>query len=145
MSEFTKDKELDTTLSSGVTAADRRSGSTHFDQRRTLDASGVVIDEAGSRLYVADGAFNLSDYYPLTFNATGILAVTVREQRGCGNVTILDAAGTTVIDAAPSKYSSRANSTSTTTINASGQHYCYIEVFGRSGTTYKVGVDLYSS
>jgi hypothetical protein len=145
MAQFTKDSELDTTLGSGITAADRRSCSTHFDQRRVLDASGVVINTAASKTYTVDGYYRLSDYYPLTFNATGILQVNIREHRNCGNVVILNSAGVEVIEASPSKFSSRDNSVTTKTINASGAHYAYVELYGRNSASYKIGIDLYSS
>lgn len=145
MAQFTKDSELDTTLGSGITASDRRTCSTHFDQRRVLDASGVVVNTTTSKTYVADGYYKISDYYPLTFNATGILQVNIREQRNCGNVVILNAAGDAVIEASPSKLSSRQNNVTTKTINASGAHYAYVELYGRNSSSYKIGIDLYSS
>jgi hypothetical protein len=145
MSQFTKDSELDTTLASGLQTTARRTGSTHFDQRRTLDASGVVINTAQARTYTADGNYGIADYYPLTFNATGILQVNIREVNSCGDVVILNAAGTEVLAASPSKLSSRSNSVTRTTINASGTHYAYIQLLGRSGSEYKVGISLSSS
>ncbi len=143
MAQFTKDSELDTTLGSGITATDRRTCSTHFDQRRVLNASGVVINTATSKTYTSDGFYKLSDYYPLTFNATGILQVNIREQRNCGGVVILNSAGNPVIEASPSKLSSRKNSVTTATVNASGAHYAYVELYGRNSSTYKIGIDLY--
>jgi hypothetical protein len=145
MAQFTKDSELDTTLGSGITASDRRTCSTHFDQRRVLNASGVVVNSATSKTYTADGYYKISDFYPLTFNATGILQVNIREQRNCGNVVILNASGVEIIEASPSKLSSRQNSITTRTINASGTHYAYVELYGRSSASYKIGIDLYSS
>ena len=143
MSQFTKDSELDSTLASGIQSADRRSGSTHFDQRRTVNASGVVVDTANAVTYVADGNYGISDYYPLTFNATGILQVNIREHNSCGDVIILNAAGTEVLKASPSKYSSRNSTVTTTTVNASGAHYAYIQLLGRNSSEYKIGIDLY--
>lgn len=143
MSQFTKDSELDSTLASGIQSSDRRSGSTHFDQRRTLDASGVVVDTANAVTYIADGNYGISDYYPLTFNATGILQINIREQNSCGDVIILDSSGAEVLKASPSKYSSRNNAVTTTTVNASGAHYAYVQLKGRSGSEYKIGIDLY--
>ena len=145
MAQFTKDSELDTTLASGLTSTDRRTESTHFDQRRTLDASGVVVNTAQAVTYVADGRYGISDYYPLTFNATGILQVNIRDQNSCGDVIILNASGTEVLTASPSKFSSRNNSVTTTTINASGTHYAYIQLLGRSSSEYKVGIRLSSN
>lgn len=145
MSQFTKDSELDSTLASGLQSSTFRTGSTHFDQRRTLDASGVVINTAQARTYIADGKYGIADYYPLTFNATGILQVNIRDINSCGDVVILNAAGTEVMTASPSKFSSRDNSVTRTTINASGTHYAYIQLLGRSGSEYKVGISLSSS
>lgn len=145
MSQFTKDSELDSTLASGLQSSAFRTGSTHFDQRRTLDASGVVVNTAQARTYVADGSYGIADYYPLTFNATGILQVNIRDINSCGDVIILNAAGTEVMTASPSKFSSRDNSVTRTTINASGTHYAYIQLLGRSGSEYKVGISLSSS
>jgi hypothetical protein len=145
MSQFTKDSELDSTLASGLQSSAFRTGSTHFDQRRTLNASGVVVNTAQARTYVADGNYGIADYYPLTFNATGILQVNIRDINSCGDVIILNAAGTEVMTASPSKFSSRDNSVTRTTINASGTHYAYIQLLGRSGSEYKVGISLSSS
>jgi len=98
-----------------------------------------------ARTYVADGNYGIADYYPLTFNATGILQVNIRDINSCGDVIILNAAGTEVMTASPSKFSSRDNSVTRTTINASGTHYAYIQLLGRSGSEYKVGISLSSS
>lgn len=142
MSQFTKNLELDSTLASGIQNSLGRVSSSHFDQRRTFNASGVVVDTAGALTYVADGMYSIADYYPLTFNATGILQVDIRQQRGCGEVVVLDSSGAQVLLAKPSKLSSRNTATTTTTINASGQHYAYIELKGRNGTEYKIGMQL---
>lgn len=145
MSQFTKNLELDSVINSGLTDPSRRTESTHFDQRRTLDASGVVVVGASSREYAADGAYGISDYYRLTFNATGILRVSIRNQNSCGDVIILNSAGTQVLTASPSKYSPRATTVASTTINTSGDYYSYIQLKGRSGAEYRVGIDVTSS
>ena len=145
MSEFTKNLELNTVVNSGLTDDSRRVCSTHFDQRRTLDASGVVVVSAQNREYAADGIYGISDYYQLTVNATGILRVNIRDQNSCGTVVILDSAGDEVMTAKPSKFSSRNNSTTTTTINTSGTYYTYIQLKGRSGAEYRIGVDVTST
>lgn len=145
MSQFTKNLELDSVINSGLTDPSRRTESTHFDQRRTLDASGVVVVGASSREYAADGAYGISDYYQLTFNATGILRVSIRNQNSCGDIIILDSAGSQVLTASPSKYSSRATTVASTTINTSGDYYSYIQLKGRSGAEYRVGIDVTSS
>jgi hypothetical protein len=142
VSQFTKNQELDSTLASGIQNNLGRDASTHFDQRRTLDASGIVVNSAGAQTYVADGIYNLADYYPLTFNATGILRVDIRQQRECGDVVILNSSGVAVITAKPNNRSSRASAVTSTTINASGQYYAYIELKGRTGSEYKVGMRL---
>jgi hypothetical protein len=145
MSQFTKNLELDSVLNSGLTDSSRRTTSTHFDQRRTLDASGVVVVSSASREYAADGIYGISDYYRLTVNATGILRVNIRNQNSCGDVIVLDSAGTEVLTASPSKFSTRANSVTTTTINSSGTYYTYIQLKGRSGAEYRVGLDVTSA
>ena len=142
MSQFTKNLELDSTLASGLQVPEGRKYSTHFDQRRTIDASGVVVDTANSLTYIADGLYNISDYYPLTLNATGILQVDIRDQRGIGEVAILDSAGATVLTAKPSKFSARDSATTSTTVNSSGAHYAYIQIKGRSGTQYRLGIQV---
>ncbi len=142
MAQFTKNLELDSSLASGIQNSLGSATSSHFDQRRTLNASGVVVNLAGSREYVADGMYSLADFYPVTFNATGILQVSIRQNNSCGDVTVVNAAGSTVLTAKPSKFSSRQNSVTRTTINASGVHYTYIELKGRSGSEYKVGMQL---
>jgi len=143
MSQFAKNSELDSTLASGIQNSLGRVYSTSFDQNRTLDASGVVVDTAGTVTYAADGNYGLADYYPLTFNATGILQVSIRDQIGCGDVIVLDSSGSEVITARPSAFSSRNTSITTTTVNASGAHYAYVQLKGRNGTKYRVGIDLY--
>ncbi len=145
MSQFTKNLELDGVLNSGLTDSSRRTTSTHFDQRRTLDASGVVVVASASREYAADGIYGISDYYRLTVNATGILRVNIRNQNSCGDVIVLDSTGTEVLTASPSKFSTRANSVTTTTINSSGTYYTYIQLKGRSGAEYRVGLDVTSA
>jgi len=145
MSEFTKNLELNTVVNSGLTDDSRRVYSTHFDQRRTLNASGVVVVSAQSREYAADGIYGISDYYQLTVNATGILRVNIRDQNSCGNVVVLNSSGTEVLNAKPSKFSSRNNSVSNTTINSSGTYYTYIQLKGRSGAEYRIGVDVTST
>lgn len=145
MSQFTKNLELDGVLNSGLTDPSRRVTSTHFDQRRTLDASGVVVVSSASREYAADGIYGISDYYRLTVNATGILRVNIRNQNSCGDVIILDSTGSEVLVASPSKFSTRANSVTSTTINSSGAYYSYIQLKGRSGSEYRVGVSVTST
>lgn len=145
MSQFTKNLELDSVINSGLTDPSRRVESTHFDQRRTLDASGVVVVAASSREYAADGLYGISDYYQLTVNATGIMRVNIRNQNSCGDVIVLNSAGTQVMTASPSKFSSRANSTTSTTINTSGTYFTYIQLKGRSGAEYRIGIDVTSS
>ena len=142
MSQFTKNLELDSVINSGLTDPSRRTESTHFDQRRTLDASGVVVVAASSREYAADGIYGISDYYQLTLNATGILRVDIRNQNSCGPVVVLNGSGTPVLTANPSKFSSRANSTASTTINTSGTYFTYIQLKGRSGAEYRIGIDV---
>ena len=143
MSQFAKNSELDSTLASGIQNSLGRVYSTSFDQHRTLNTSGVVVDTANTVTYVADGNYGLADYYPLTFNATGILQVSIRDQIGCGDVIVLDSSGSEVITARPSAFSSRNTSITTTTVNASGAHYAYVQLKGRNGTKYRVGIDLY--
>ena len=133
MSQFTKNLELDSVVNSGLTDSSQRDYSTHFDQRRTVTAS---------REYAADGSFGLADYYALTVNATGVLRVNIRDQNSCGDVLILNNSGQVVMTAPPSKFSSRDNSTTTTNISSSGSYYAYIQVKGRSGTEYRVGIDV---
>lgn len=145
MSQFTKNLELNSVLNSGLTDTSRRVTSTHFDQRRTLDASGVVVVTSSSREYAADGIYGISDYYQLTLNATGILRVDIRNQNSCGDVIVLNSAGTAVLTASPSKYSTRATTVSSTTVNTSGTYYTYIQLKGRSGSEYRVGVDVTSA
>lgn len=142
MSQFTKNLELDTVLASGTAQADWRSGSTHFDQRRILDASGVVVNTARAKTYIADGIYGISDYYPLTVNGTGILQVDIRNQNNCGDVIILDSAGSEVLVASPSKFSARKTAVTQARIATSGTYYSYIQVKGRSGTEYRIGIEL---
>ena len=142
MSQFTKNLELNTVVNSGLTDPSRRTGSTHFDQRRTLNASGVVVVDSTSRTYAADGIYGISDYYPLTVNATGILQVDIRDQNSCGDVIILDSTGTEVLTASPSKFSSRNSTVTQTRIASSGTYYTYIQLKGRSGTEYRIGIDV---
>lgn len=145
MSEFTKNLELNTVVNSGLQDDSRRVYSTSFDQRRTLNASGVVVVSAASREYAADGIYGISDYYQLTVNATGILRVNIRDQNSCGKVVILNPSGVEVMTASPSKFSSRNNSVTSTTINTSGTYYTYIQLKGRSGAEYRIGVDVTST
>ena len=145
VAQYTKNLELDGVINSGITDPTRRTESTHFDQRRTLDASGVVVVTSANREYAADGIYGISDYYQLTFNATGILRVDIRNQNSCGNVVILNAAGQEVLNAAPSKFSSRATATTSTTINTSGTYFTYIQLKGRSGAEYRVGINVTSA
>lgn len=145
MSQFTKNLELDGVINSGITDSARRTSSTHFDQRRTLDASGVVVVGSSSRQYIADGIYGISDYYDLTVNATGILRVNIRNQNSCGDVIVLNPAGEEVLTASPSKFSSRANATTSTTINTSGTYSTYIQLKGRSGSEYRVGLSVTST
>ena len=97
MSQFTKNLELDSVLASGTAQPGWRDSSTHFDQRRVLDASGVAVSITDARTYASDGALGMSDYYRMTVNGTGILQVDIRNHNNCGSVLILDAAGTTVM------------------------------------------------
>lgn len=145
MSQFTKNLELDAVINSGITDPSRRTTSTHFDQRRTLNASGVVVVGASARQYAADGIYGISDYYNLTVNATGILRVNIRNQNSCGDVVVLNPAGEEVLTASPSKYSTRANSVTSTTINTSGAYSTYIQLKGRSGAEYRVGISVTST
>jgi hypothetical protein len=48
------------------------------------------------------------------------------------------------MSAKPSKLSARANSVTQKRISASGTHYMYIELNGRSGCEYRIGVDIYN-
>jgi len=140
--QFTKNLELDNLLASGVSTNSYRSCSTSFDQRRSLNASGVVVIDSSQREYAADGVYGISDYYQLTVNATGVMRVNIREVNSCGNVIVLNAAGTEVMTASPSKFSSRSNSVTTANINSSGTYYTYIQLKGRSGAQYKIGLDV---
>lgn len=142
MSQFTKNLELDSVINSGLTDPSRRTESTHFDQRRTLDASGVVVVAASRREYAADGIYGISDYYQLTLNATGILRVDIRNQNSCGDVIVLNGSGLPVLTASPSKFSSRATSKASTTVNTSGTYFTYIQLKGRSGAEYRIGIDV---
>jgi len=142
MTQFSKNLELDPTLASGLSTTSQRSNSTHFDQRRTLNASGVVVVSASALEYTADGLYGISDYYPLTVNATGILQVDIRDQRGCGDVIIVDSAGAEVITARPSKYSSRSATVTQQRIAASGSYAAYIQLKGRTGSEYRVGIEV---
>lgn len=142
MSQFTKNLELESVVNSGLTDPAQRDYSTHFDQRRTVNASGVVLVTSASREYAADGYFGLADYYELTVNATGVLRVNIRDQNSCGNVLILNNSGQVVMTAPPSKFSSRQNATTTTNISSSGSYYAYIQIKGRSGAEYRVGIDV---
>lgn len=145
MAQYTKNLELDSVINSGITDPTRRTKSTHFDQRRTLDSSGVVVVTSENREYAADGIYGISDVYKLTVNATGILRVDIRNQNSCGPVVVLNSAGTEVLTANPSKFSTRATSTTTTTINTSGTYYTYIQLKGRSGCEYRVGICVTST
>ena len=145
MAQYTKNLELDGVLNSGLTDPSRRTGSTHFDQRRTLDASGVVVVASANRTYAADGIYGIADYYQLTVNATGILRVDIRNQNSCGDVVVLDSTGTEVLVASPSKFSTRATTTTSTTINSSGTYATYIQLKGRSGSEYRVGINVSST
>lgn len=142
MGQFTKNSELDNVLTSGVSTTSYRAYSTSFDQRRTLNASGVVVVTASQREYAADGIYGISDYYQLTVNATGVMRVNIRETNSCGDVIVLNSSGDEVLTASPSKFSSRANSVTTANINSSGVYYTYIQLKGRSGAEYKVGLDV---
>jgi hypothetical protein len=142
MTQFAKNLELDSTLASGISTTSQRSTSTHFDQRRSLNASGVVVVAAGAREYIADGLYGISDYYPLTVNATGILQVDIRNQRECGDVIILNSAGTEVMTASPSKYSSRSATVTQQRIAASGSYAAYIQLKGRTGSEYRIGIEV---
>jgi len=145
MSEFSKNQELDVVLASGTsTGGLQRTTSSHFDQRRQVSGSGVGVDATNSKKYTVDGYFGLSDYYPLTVNGTGILQVNIRDQNNVRDVVILNSAGAPVVYAKPSKLSHRKNSTTQTRISASGSHYMYIELNGRSGCEYRIGVDVYN-
>lgn len=142
MSQFTKNLEFDYVVNSGLTDPSRRTESTKFDQRRVLDASGVVEVTSASREYAADGVYGISDYYQLTVNATGILRVDISNQHACGAVVVLDSAGSSVLEAKPSKYSSRQSTTTTTTINSSGTYLTYIQLKDRSAAQYQVGIQV---
>ena len=104
-----------------------------------------MVVTSSSREYAADGIYGISDYYQLTLNATGILRVDIRNQNSCGDVIVLNSAGTEVLTASPSKYSTRATTTSSTTVNSSGTYYTYIQLKGRSGSEYRVGVNVTSA
>lgn len=145
MAQYTKNLELNTVLNSGLTDPSRRVTSTHFDQRRTLDASGVVVVTSQNRTYAADGIYGISDYYQLTVNATGILRVDIRNQNSCGDVIVLDSTGSEVLVASPSKFSTRATAVTSTTINTSGTYATYIQLKGRSGSEYRVGINVSST
>lgn len=145
MSELSKNLELNVVLASGTsTSRAQRTTSSHFDQRRQVNGSGVVVNTTNSKKYTAEGYFALSDYYPLTINGTGILQVNIRDQNGVRDVVILNGSGTEIMSAKPSKLSARANSVTQKRISASGTHYMYIELNGRSGCEYRIGVDIYN-
>ena len=104
MSELSKNLELDVVLASGTsTSGAQRTTSSHFDQRRQVNGSGVVVNTTNSKKYTAEGYFALSDYYPLTINGTGILQVNIRNQNGVRDVVILNGSGTEIMSAKPSK------------------------------------------
>jgi len=145
VAQYTKNLELNSVINSGITDPSRRTTSTHFDQRRTLDASGVVVVTSANRTYAADGIYGIADYYQLTVNATGILRVDIRNQNSCGDVVILDSAGSEVLVASPSKFSTRATAVTSTTINSSGTYATYIQLKGRSGSEYRVGINVSST
>jgi len=145
VAQYTKNLELNSVLNSGLTDPSRRVCSTHFDQRRTLDASGVVVVTSANRTYAADGIYGIADYYQLTVNATGILRVDIRNQNSCGDVVVLDSAGSEVLVASPSKFSTRATAVTSTTINSSGTYATYIQLKGRSGSEYRVGINVSST
>ena len=104
----------------------------------------MVVDTANSKKYTSDGFFNLSDYYPITVNGTGILQVNIRDQINVKQVVVLDASGEFVSFAKASKLSHRNNSTTQQRITSSGSYYMYIELEGRSSAEYRIGVDVYN-
>ena len=131
MSELSKNLELDVVLASGTsTSGAQRTTSSHFDQRRQVNGSGVVVNTTNSKKYTAEGYFALSDYYPLTINGTGILQVNIRDQNGVRDVVILNGSGTEIMSAKPSKLSSRNNSTTQKRISASGLITCTLSLKG---------------
>jgi len=145
MSELSKNLELNVVLASGTsTFGLQRSTSTHFDQRRQVSGSGVVVDTTNSKKYTSDGYFNLSDYYPLTVNGTGILQVNIRDQMNVKQVVVLDGSGTPVSFAEASKLSRRNNSITQQRITSSGSYYMYIELQGRTSSEYRIGIDVYN-
>lgn len=142
MSELTRDLELNAILASGVSQDAQRSGSTHFQQRRTSSSSGVVIDATSAAYDVADGLYGISDYYKFQATATGVMYVNIRENHGVQNIIVLNTAGDEVMVAEPSKYSSRDNSVTSQRIATSGNYYMYIQANGRSSSKYRIDVDV---
>lgn len=143
MSELTRDLELNAVLASGVAfPGQQRSESTNFQQRRTVNASGVVINTASAKYDTADGKYGISDYYQFQATATGVMQVNIRDQNSLRNVIVLDSAGDEVMTAEPSKLSRRNNSVTTQRIGTSGTYYMYIQTGGRNSAEYRIDVDI---
>jgi hypothetical protein len=142
MSEFAKNSEFNSTLQTGVRSFNQRTCSTSFDQRRVVSSSGVVVNLAGSKTYQSDGSYGLSDYYPLTVTATGLLQVDLQNQRNCGDVIILDAAGSEVMIVSPTQADEWGSTVSQKAINSSGLYSAYIQVRGRSSAKYVIDVSV---
>jgi hypothetical protein len=143
MSELTRDLELNAVLASGVAfPGQQRSESTNFQQRRTVNASGVVISTASAKYDTADGKYGISDYYQFQATATGVMQVNIRDQNSLRSVIVLDSAGTEVMTAEPSKLSRRNNAVTTQRIGTSGTYYMYIQTGGRNSAEYRIDVDI---
>jgi hypothetical protein len=143
MSELTRDLELNAVLASGVAfPSQQRSESTNFQQRRTVNASGVVISTASAKYDTADGKYGISDYYQFQATATGVMQVNIRDQNSLRSVIVLDSAGTEVMTAEPSKLSRRNNAVTTQRIGTSGTYYMYIQTGGRNSAEYRIDVDI---
>jgi hypothetical protein len=143
MSELTRDLELNAVLASGVAFPGQQRGeSTNFQQRRTVNASGVVINTASAQYDTADGKYGISDYYQFQATATGVMQVNIRDQNSLRSVIVLDSAGTEVMTAEPSKLSRRNNSVTTQRIGTSGTYYMYIQTGGRNSAEYRIDVDI---
>lgn len=139
MAEFVKDLSLGWALASGVTSADQRSNSVHFDQRRVNQGSGVVVVNQGAnaRFYSVDGSYPLSDIWEISILDSGNLRLQTPYHMQAGTVFVLDSEGNEVIAHQPSKYTRRDMSETVVPITTSGTHYMYQELKGRRSCEYR--------
>ena len=139
MAEFVKDLSRSWVLASGVTQADMRSGSIHFDQRAVTPGSGVQLLASGAdaRTYVAEGSYKLADYWPIQLLASGTLRVQTPYSMQTGPVYILNEQGEEVIAHEPSPYTRRDLSSTTATVNDTGTYYMYVTLNGRRSCEYR--------